>query len=98
MYARASILLPLLTLVALTGSAGALAPAGELPSPRELERIWASERLPQPPPLLLRHADVVASIERLQEVAPGFAGVETIGESVQGRSIHHLRVGRGPLG
>src|SRR5690606_19353818 len=28
----------------------------------------------------------------------GFAGVETIGESVQGRPIHHLRVGRGPLG
>ena len=89
----------LLTVLSLSGSgAGAPAAAVDLPGPQALASIWAAERLPQPPSTLLRHEDVLASIERLQEAAPDLVTVETIGESVEGRSIHHLRVGHGPLG
>jgi hypothetical protein len=63
-----------------------------------LARVWDAERLPLPPAPLVRHADVVAAIDRLKTMAPGLATVTEIGTSVEGRSINHLRVGDGPFG
>src|SRR6187431_2522666 len=66
------------------------------PSPSELGRVWDAEHLPLPPPLV-RHTDVVAAIERLRQSAPDLIRIETIGTSVEGRSINHVSLGRGPF-
>jgi murein tripeptide amidase MpaA len=65
------------------------------PSPIELGRVWDAEHLPLPPPPLVRHNDVVAAIERLRQSAPDLIRIETIGMSVEGRSITHVALGRG---
>jgi murein tripeptide amidase MpaA len=39
--------------------------------------------------------DVVAAIERLRQSAPDLIRIETIGMSVEGRSITHVALGRG---
>jgi Zinc carboxypeptidase len=67
------------------------------PSPIELGRVWDAEHLPLPPPPLVRHTDVVAAIERLRHSAPDLIRIETIGTSVEGRSINHVSLGRGPF-
>ena len=70
---------------------------GDLPSSVELAAIWERTHLPSPPPLLLRHADVTAAIGRATAAAPGLVNAEIIGQSVAGRSITHLWMGKGPL-
>lgn len=67
------------------------------PPPIELGRAWDAEHLPLPPPPLVRHGDVVAALERLQQRAPESIRTEVIGTSVEGRSINHVWLGRGPL-
>jgi hypothetical protein len=74
---------------------GAEAPAAD---PAALAAAWDRERLPLPPAPLLTHEDVVAQVEALAAQMPGFLSVERIGASVEGRSIHALRVGHGALG
>jgi hypothetical protein len=80
---------------------GLMAPAPlrnqTVPTPLELGRVWDAEHLSLPAPPLLRHADVVAALGRLQQEAPDLIGTEVIGESVEGRSINHVALGRGPL-
>lgn len=68
-----------------------------LPEPQALARIWDAERLPLPLPPLVRHPDVVAAIEQARAFAPDLVQNETIGQSVEGRSINHLTVGSGPM-
>jgi hypothetical protein len=67
------------------------------PSPGGLGRVWDAEHLPLPPPPLVRHTDVVAAIERLRQSAPDLIRIETIGTSVEGRSLNHVSLGRGPF-
>jgi hypothetical protein len=80
-----------------------LAPVGsataseDLPPPLELAAIWDRTRLPMPLPPLVRHPDVVAAIDAAKTSAPDLFQSEVIGASVEGRSIHHLWFGRGPM-
>jgi hypothetical protein len=68
-----------------------------IPSPIELGRAWDREHLPLPPPALVRHGDVVTVLERLKQNAPDLIQVEALGTSVEGRSINHMWLGRGPF-
>ncbi len=77
---------------------GRTARPGELPLPAALAGIWDRTRLPFPLPPLVRHPDVVAAIDRAVASAPDLIHAEVIGQSVMGRSISHVRIGRGPLG
>ena len=70
---------------------------GELPPPLELGAVWDRTRLPLPLPPLLRHADVVKAIAAATASAPDLLRSEVIGTSVEGRTLHHLTLGRGPL-
>jgi hypothetical protein len=66
-------------------------------TPQDLARIWDSEHVSPPVSPLVDHAEVVRRLEGLGATAPGFFEIEKIGESVEGRSIHHVRVGNGSL-
>jgi Zinc carboxypeptidase len=88
----------LIVLIAVTPAVGTLSQAtGDLPGSLHLARLWDAEHLPLPLPPLMRHADVVAAIAHARDRAPNLLQVEEIGRSVEGRSINHLRTGRGSL-
>jgi len=86
-----------LLLVGVPAIVGAGRADGDLPSPAELAAVWDRTHLPSPPPLLVRHGDVVAAIARATAATPELVRSEVIGQSVSGRSINHLSLGRGPL-
>ena len=66
-------------------------------SAQELARIWDAEHVsPQVPPLMT-HAEVVDRLEAVVAATPDLFSIEQVGESVEGRSIHHLRVGSGAM-
>jgi hypothetical protein len=66
-------------------------------TPHELARVWDSEHVSPPLPPLLDHPEVVKRLEKLRETAPELFELEKIGESIEGRSINHVRVGTGSL-
>jgi hypothetical protein len=69
----------------------------EITAPTTLSTLWDEVRLQERPPLpLVRHAQVVAWLRRLQQTAPDFFRVEEVGRSVEDRAIHHVEVGHGP--
>lgn len=64
--------------------------------PQDLARIWDTEHVsPQVPPLMT-HQEVVGRLKAVVAAAPELFSMEQIGESVEGRSIHHVRFGVGP--
>ncbi len=66
------------------------------PAPEALASLWESERVPLPVPPLVTHGVVEAQIARLVRESRGLVTSEVLGQSVEGRSIHHLTLGRGP--
>src|SRR5687767_81877 len=62
---------------------------------QELARIWDAERVSPPLPPLLDHRELVRRLEQAVSAAPDLFTMETLGESVEGRSIHHIRAGTG---
>jgi hypothetical protein len=83
-------------------AAGALAKAGQRGAPasiapQELARIWDAEHVSPPLPPLVDHAEVVRRLGALTDKHGDLFEVEKIGESVEGRSIKHVRVGRGAV-
>jgi hypothetical protein len=64
-------------------------------SPQELARIWDAEHVSPPLPPLVDHAEVVRRLDALAASAPDLFTLEKIGESIEGRSINHVRVGSG---
>jgi hypothetical protein len=66
-------------------------------SPHDLARIWDAEHVSPALSPLVDHNEVVRRLEDLTRSSPGFFTVEKAGESVEGRAIHHVRVGSGPL-
>ena len=66
-------------------------------TPQELARVWDSEHVSPPLPPLIDHAEVVKRLAALRETSPALFEIEQIGESVEGRSINHVRTGTGPL-
>jgi hypothetical protein len=77
----------------------AQAPATQAPAtppPTTLWDAWPRARVIQTPAPCVRHAEVVAALGALAREHPGRATLEKAGESVEGRAIHLLKVGRGP--
>lgn len=62
-----------------------------------LAAIWDREHVEQPAPPLIRHAEVEARLRRVQQTAPDLFQLEEFGRSVEGRSLNHLRFGRGGM-
>ena len=89
----------LLAGAATTSFAQAARGGTELPAPvapARLAAAWDAEKVSWPVPPLIRHADVEAKLAEVQRSAPDLFRLETIGASVEGRSINHLWFGRGP--
>lgn len=90
----------LLTLALLLTSASPAAQRREAITPltpQELARTWDAEHVsPQAPPLMT-HEDVVGRLKAVVAATPDMFSMEQLGQSVEGRSIHHLRVGSGPM-
>jgi hypothetical protein len=76
---------------------GFFAAAPAAPSPHELARLWDAERVSPRLAPLIDHAEVLRRLRELPRRAPGLFAVEEIGRSVEGRSINHVTVGRGPF-
>jgi hypothetical protein len=92
------VLLPSVALcLALIAPAAGQSGAPAKVTPQELARIWDSEHVSPALPPLLDHADVVKRLAALRETSPALFEIETIGESIEGRSINHVRTGTGPL-
>jgi hypothetical protein len=89
----------LVLVLVITGTVGA-SQRGIQPSitPQELARIWDAEHVSPPVSALVDHPEVVRRLEALVKAAPDFLTLERIGESVEGRSINHVRVGTGQFG
>ncbi len=65
-------------------------------SPQLLAQAWNAEHVsPQVPPLMT-HDDVVTRLKAVASAPGGMFSIEQIGESIEGRSIHHLWTGSGP--
>lgn len=67
------------------------------PTPQALAAAWDAERVQQPLPPLLRHADVAPRLAQVQRATPDLFSIEEIGRSVEGRSISRLWFGTGPF-
>jgi hypothetical protein len=67
-------------------------------TPQELGRVWDAEHVSPPLPPLVDHAEVVRRLEAFASGSPDLFSLEKIGESVEGRSINHIRAGTGPFG
>jgi hypothetical protein len=86
-----------LLVLSMSRPAAAASRTSDLPAPLDLAAIWDRTRLPMPAPLLVRHPDVTAAVDAAVKSAPDLFQSEVIGSSVEGRSIHHVWFGRGPL-
>jgi hypothetical protein len=87
-------LLVLATLLLQTPAAAQRPAAGPTLAPQELARIWDAEQVSPPVSALVDHGEVV---KRLNALPDDLFTVEQVGESVEGRSIHHVRAGRGAM-
>jgi hypothetical protein len=88
------------TLAILTHSGHPVAvqsPSEQSVSPRELGAIWDAEHVSPPLPPLVDHVELVKRLDELGKRAPTAFTIEKIGESIEGRSIHHVRAGTGPM-
>ena len=78
-------------------TAPAAPPAAPGPAPADLARVWDAEHVSSPLSPLVDHAEVVRRLEEVRTAAPDLFAVETIGQSLEGRSINHVTLGRGPF-
>jgi hypothetical protein len=85
-------------LTSLLLTAPAVAAIAQPLTPQVLARIWDAEHVSPPLAPLVDHAEVARRLGALGADPGGLFTVEKIGESVEGRSINHVRVGTGPLG
>lgn len=90
------ILAVVLTLTAVAAQTQRLeAPA---PTPQDLARIWDAEHVSPPLPPIVDHKEVVRRLEEVVRSSRGLFEMNKLGESVEGRAIHHVRAGKGPFG
>ena len=75
--------------------APAVAPAP--PSAPALSQAWDAEHRDYGPTPLLDHAALQPWLERTVREGGGLIAIEEIGRSLEGRSLSHLAVGRGPV-
>ena len=67
-------------------------------TPQELARSWDAERVSPAAPPLLSHEEVVKRLRAVVAANDALFTMEQIGESVEGRSIHHVKAGSGRTG
>lgn len=67
-------------------------------APQDLARAWDAGHASPPLPPLVTHREVLARFEDLARAAPDLVRIETLGESVEGRAITHVRAGDGAAG
>jgi hypothetical protein len=67
------------------------------PTPVALGRDWDAHHVSPPLAPLVTHADVVSRVTALARETPDLFSTETIGASTEGRSLHHVWFGRGPM-
>lgn len=63
--------------------------------PQELARIWDAEHVSPPLPPLVDHRELVRRLEDVVRVSDGLFTMEKAGESVEGRAVYHVTVGKG---
>ena len=85
-----------LLLLILSSTAGAQQREAGALAPQELARIWDVEHVSPPLPPLMDHRELVRRVESLVGGSSGLFDVEKAGESVEGRAIYHVSVGKGP--
>ena len=95
MRASAAHLLPVALLLAAAPVQPPAAPAGF--TPERLAAIWDAEHVSPSVPALLTHGDVTARLRALASAGQGALTIERAGESVEGRALHLVQAGRGPL-
>ena len=78
----------------LSNVAGAQREGTQTLSPQQLAASWDAEHVSPPLPPLLAHDELVRRLEQLTASSPMFE-MRRVGESVEGRSINHVRVGSG---
>ena len=88
----------LLTVPLVAAGSGCASASQEIaaPAPQALADLWDRERLPLPPAPLVTHEMVEAQVARIVRDGAGLFESEVLGQSVEGRNVHHLTVGRGP--
>ena len=93
-------LAPALILLAATLALSAAVQRSPLPltTPQQLAAIWDAEHVSPPLPPLVDHREVVRRLTAVAAGAPELFTLEQIGQSVEGRSINHVRAGSGPTG
>jgi hypothetical protein len=69
----------------------------QAPSPSSLSQAWDAERRDYGPTPLLDHAALQPWLDATVKQSGGSITIEEIGRSLEGRSIAHLTVGRGPF-
>jgi hypothetical protein len=88
------------TLAVLTHAGHPVAAQSQIEQPvsaRELGAIWDAEHVSPPLPPLVDHVELVKRLDEIGKRAPTAFAIEKIGESIEGRSIHHVRAGTGPM-
>jgi len=88
------------TLAVLTHAGHPVAEQSQIEQPvsaRELGAIWDAEHVSPPLPPLVDHVELVKRLDEIGKRAPTAFAIEKIGESIEGRSIHHVRAGTGPM-
>ena len=85
-----------LLLLILSSTAGTQQRETAALAPQELARIWDVEHVSPPLPPLMDHRELVRRLESLVGGSSGLFDVEKAGESVEGRAIYHVSVGKGP--
>ena len=67
------------------------------PPPPELAALWDAEHVSPPLSPLLDHPEVARRLSVLAGEAPDLFSIDEIGQSIEGRSINHVRFGHGPF-
>ncbi len=91
----AAVLAVLATTLGVCASVRAQAPAHAPPGAAALAAWWDAHHVPLPPAPLVTHADVERLVRQATLDAPDLFSSEVIGQSVEGRSLHHVWFGRG---
>lgn len=97
MASRGRLLVPglMLSLTTLAGAARAQ-PSSAMLTPQGLAAIWDAEHVSPPLPPLMDFPEVQRRLHALSEQDPDLFRVETVGQSVEGRTIDLVTIGQGP--
>jgi hypothetical protein len=95
MLHRSRFLLLILPLIAAAGPAPAQRSAPSV-TPQALAQIWDGEHVSPPLPPLMDHDDVQRRLQALAGHASDLFHIETVGKSVEGRTIEMVTIGHGP--